>query len=198
MEKMDDSHYPENVLAQYAIHGIPENQSEVTNHLIACDSCHALYEHHLNIKAALQRSRGQTARAFTAGGRSWFGFAKPALAAAAAVALVMLWIPVQRSTGAVPQIVEVASARGARVVEARSNVPLVLRLDTNGLDVPSDVRVHIADASGTSIWQGAAHLVGSALQTQTDKGLRTGRYWVRIPDPHRPGEMLREFELNVE
>jgi hypothetical protein len=196
MEPMDDSHFAQELLEEYAVRGIPANRVDVTNHLMACDSCNEIYEAELNFKErcaeAMQMGVEQRPHA------SVFSFSKPVWAATGAL-LVMIFMNsgVQPQSNAA-QVLDMAAVRGAQSVHARSGVPLVLRLDTTGLDVRSAVQVAVVNDRGRAVWTGPAQHVDSVWKAQTARGLRPGRYWVRIPDPANPGELLREFQLDVQ
>jgi hypothetical protein len=197
METIEDSHIPEDMLSRYAFHGIPSEDTGVTNHLIACDDCHEVYEHHLNLKAALIRSNTAETTAAQRSGPGVHGWPKTMWAAVAALLLVAFMVPSVPRQSSESQVLDVVAVRGGQAVQARSNVPLVLRLDTTGLDVPSNVPVDVVNFQGSSVWKGSAQQVNSKWQTKTETGFRKGRYWVRITDPAHPGELLREFQLEV-
>ena len=198
METLDDSHIPDEVLEHYARHGLPKNAPQISNHLIACDSCNDVYERELTFKSNLVKIRALPERTAPQTRTEFFTFPKPVWAAAGALLMLIFMTPyVQQHTGAA-QVIHIAAIRGGQTVQARSNVPLVLRLDTAGLDVPSHVRVDVVNDRGTAVWRGPAQQVDLTWQAETANGLRRGRYWVRIPDPGRPGELLREFQLDVQ
>jgi hypothetical protein len=196
MEPMDDSHYSQELLKRYAAHGLPSSRPDVTNHLIACDNCSEIYE------AALTRMKQQPGAIVIRAERNpqanFLSFPKPVWAAAGAL-LFMIFMnqTVQPERGAA-QVLEIAAVRGGQSVQARSGVPLVLRLDTTGLDVPGRVQVAVVNDRGRAVWTGAADHVDSVWKAETARGLRPGRYWVRVPDPARSGELLREFQLDVQ
>ena len=196
MEPMDDSHIPEEVLERCAIDGFPANRPDITNHLMGCDSCNEFYEaelrfrdkyaHALATHAAQQR---QT---------SLFTFPTPVWAAAGALLFLIFMNPVAQRGAHPAQILDITTVRGGQTVQARPGVPLVLRLDTTGLEVPQSVQVAVVNERGRPVWSGAAQHVDSSWKAETARGLRRGRYWVRIPNPERPGEVLREFQLDVQ
>lgn len=197
MERFDDSHIPEEALTYYAFHGIPDKRTDVTNHLVACDSCNAIYEDALDQKEALTRARDRAAVSMPRRRSSVFLLPKHVWAAAGVLFLLVFMSPDVQPYTEAAQVVEIAAVRGGQTIQARPQVPLSLRLDATGLDVPPVVQVDIVNERGEHVWRGSARQVGSAWQARTARGLRPGRYWVRIPDPSHPGEYLREFQLDV-
>lgn len=196
MEPMDDSHIPEDVLARCAVRGFPADSPEITNHLIACDDCNEIYEAELTkhnkhfpvaVTAVVEQSRS-----------AYFPFPTSVWAAAGALLLLIFMNPAGQRASSAAQVLEVAAVRGGLRVQARPHVPLVLRLDATGLEIPGSVQVAVVNDRGRAVWTGAARHVDSTWRMESARGFRPGRYWVRIPDPARPNELLREFQLDVQ
>ena len=196
MERMDDSHIPEEVLERCAIEGFPADRSDITNHLMACDFCNELYEAELQFRDdyahAVAKHAAQQREA------SLSMFPTPVWAAAGALLFLIFMNPVTQRGSNAAQVLDITAVRGGQTVQARPGVPLVLRLDTTGLEVPPSVQVAVVNEQGRSVWSGAAQQVNSLWKAETPRGLRPGRYWVRIPNPSQPGELLREFQLDVQ
>ena len=129
---------------------------------------------------------------------NFFSFSRPVWAAAGALLVMIVMNSGVQPQSNAAQVLDMAAVRGAQSVQARSGVPLVLRLDTTGLDVRSEVQVAVVNDRGRAVWTGPAQQVDSVWKAQTARGLRPGRYWVRIPDPANPRELLREFQLDVQ
>ena len=195
MEPMDDSHYPQELLEQYAAYGIPADKPAVTNHLIACDSCHEIYEAKLNTRQApALANSGRDARRKQA---NLFTFPSPVWAAAGALFFLIFMNPAAQRSPGPAQILNIQAVRGGQTVQARHGVPLVLRLDTTGLEIPASVQVNVVNDRGRAVWTGSARQTDSVWKAETAKGLQPGRYWVRVPNPAQPGELLREFQLDI-
>ena len=198
MERLDDSqHIPFKLLERYAVSGIPDTGAEITNHLMACDRCgEALEQLQARFDKQLAEAAARSPRRRPQ--QYWFAFARPVWAGAAALVVFMI-INTQVLPRPVPeQILEIAAVRGAETVQARTGVPLVLRLDTTGLELPSKVPVTLVTSTGRAVWTGSAHQVNKVWEAKTSQGLARGTYWVRIPDPAQSGEILREFQLVVQ
>ena len=196
MEPMDDSHIPEELLERCAVHGLPADRPDITNHLIACDSCSDFYEGEIAFRKKLSAvTAGQGTRSSQL---SFFPFPTSVWAAAGALLVLIFMNPAGQRASSAAQVLEIAAVRGGQTVQARPHVPLVLQLDATGLEIPRSVRVAVVNDRGRAVWTGSARQVDSTWRTETARGLRPGRYWVRIPDPSRPNEMLREFQLDVQ
>lgn len=196
MEPMDDSHIPEEVLERCALRGFPADRPEITNHLIACDDCIEIYEaeltkHKTTFPVAVGAVRNQSRSTF-------FPFPTPVWAAAGALLVLIFINPAGQRASSAAQVLEIAAVRGGQTVQARPHVPLVLQLDARGLAIQTSVQVAVVNDRGRAVWTGSARQVDSAWRMETARGLRPGRYWVRIPDPSRPNELLREFQLDVQ
>ena len=196
MERMDDSHIPDEVLERCVVEGFPEDRPEITNHLIECDACNGIYEAELRFRDMyVQAVATRPAPQPQAGA---FASPTPVWAATGALLFLIFMTPEAQRGSHPAQVLDVAAFRGGQAVHARPGVPLVLRLDTTGLDVPPSVQIAVVNERGRPVWSGAAQQVDSFWRAETPRGLRPGRYWVRIPDPSRPGEVLREFQLDVQ
>jgi hypothetical protein len=196
MERLDDSHIPSELLERYAVHGIPDERPEITNHLMACDLCGEVYEEELRRKKLFAEASDRSANRSPQ--QYWFAFARPVWVGAAALICFMIATTDLQRRPEPGQIVEIAAVRGTETIQARAGVPLVLRLDTTGLELPSKVPVTLVTSTGRAVWTGSAHQVNHVWEANTGQGLARGTYWVRIPDPAQPGETLREFQLVVQ
>ena len=200
MERFEDLHIPSELLERFAVRGIPADQPEITNHLMACDLCGEAYEHELLFKEQIVEAAQRSAKSRPKQSRFAFAFAfaRPVMVAAAALFFFMI-VNTQVERKLEPaQVLEIAAVRGAETVQARSGVPLVLRLDTTGLELPSKVSVTLVNSTGNAVWTGAAQQADKMVEARTGQGLARGRYGGRIPAPAQPGESLREFQLIVQ
>ena len=196
MEPMDDSHIPEEVLERCVVDGFPANRPDITNHLLACDSCNEFYEAELRFRDKYaQAVATHAARQRQA---SFFTCPTPVWAAIGALLFLIFMNPVGQRGSHPAQVLDITAVRGGKTVQARPGVPLVLRLDTTGLELPPSVQVAVVNERGRHVWSGDAEQVDAVWQAETPRGLRPGRSWVRIPNPARPGEVLREFQLDVQ
>jgi hypothetical protein len=120
---------------------------------------------------------------------------KPAWAAMAALALLVVFVPMMRQPEGPAQVVTVTALRGGDEVMARANSPIQLQLEMTALDVPEPVKVQIVDRNNSEIWSGTA---SKTTSYQVNVGrLEEGMYWVRVSDPANASELLREFRLLV-
>ena len=197
-----DSHAPDDVLEQYSLGTLPEEEAELLEeHLLICQEC----RDRLEATDAFVDATRKAALALEMGRRSvwdrvwprlrWLAQPFPAAAAIAAVAL-LVWLarPYGRMPGA-PAAVLLESTRGAAGgVPAPASRPLMLLLDVAGVPGSPSYHVEVVDRAGAGVSNSAARRSGDQIAFRTGP-LSAGRYWVRVYSSSR--ELLREYGLEV-
>jgi len=125
----------------------------------------------------------------------WSTFA-PAMAAAAAIAVAVVFIPTFHKPNAGPQTVNLSAYRGTDRVTASAGTPLVLRLDTTGLDLDTRAEVRIVDTEGREVWRETPRADGNYGVVNVTRRLDRGVYWVRLVRQGDPSPQ-REFQLDI-
>jgi hypothetical protein len=129
----------------------------------------------------------------------WFRFPVMVWAPAAAALCVILAVSainLRRGESILPPVaISLMANRGAAQV-APAHHPLVLRLDTTGLEVNSPtVRIALVDANGKKLEESSAAF-GPFLDFKTARALEPGVYYARILKPGS-ADTAREFALDV-
>jgi hypothetical protein len=189
MAQETEPHMDEDQAERYALGDITGGElARWDEHLLICEACRvrvqAADEWVHAVQAAASRLRREPKRAnlFT----QWL---LPAFAAAAALAVVLLWVRVPGNDGP-PVAVALAANRGpGGEAHAPAHEPLALRLDLTGLDAPASYSLEIVDAFGRRVW-------GGALRGESAPPLNSGVYFVRLHSPD--GRLRREYALRVE
>lgn len=198
METIRTEHLSETEIEEIALARLTRAAAPaVFEHLLTCDHCATSLEaeqdflQHLRV-AVEQERVVQTTR--EPGGFRLFRFPAPALAAVAALALLLVFVPSLRRDGSAPQTLDLAAYRGSGAGTASAGAPLTLRLDNTGIDRPQSVRVHIVDANGGPVWTGVPETKDGRWIATTGLSVKAGTYWVRVIRPEE-GTPLREFQL---
>ena len=194
-------HPTEDLLEQYIAGKLTKNAASlVSTHLFECDSCYERYESELDFRSAFRNAASATPVAEPAKESFWSRFAlipSPALVAAAALALVMMFV-VPRWTGnnSAPVVAELTAMRGGQAEKAvPAGRPVRLKLNTEGLQ-SQNLRVELVNASGAAVWSGTAAPENGLAEVVVNRPLQSGTYWVRLYSQH-DSDPLREYALNV-
>ncbi|HYO81777.1 MAG TPA: hypothetical protein VES20_10270 [Bryobacteraceae bacterium] len=201
-----DTHLSEAQIEDFAFGRLRrESAPIVVEHLMVCDECNERLEAEQSfredLREAVARSqassdvqvRAKNSRKWL----SWISAPSPAWAAAAACAVLLLFVPILRQGGGAPSQVDLKSYRGSETAVVAAGSTLSLKLDTTSLDNLSTPHVSVVDSSGRSLWQGAPQKQDEVWTAAVDTRLRPGLYWVRITEAGRPDQLLREFRLQV-
>jgi hypothetical protein len=140
----------------------------------------------------------RVARGFAA--RIWAALTavpKPAWAATAAAAAVLLFVS-PRLTG--PTQFEVVTLRALRGADDGSSAVAsgkAVRFEIDLTEIPPAPAfvVEIADSSGSTLWKDSVTPNGNALSVPIARKLDTGRYWIRLYAGGNEPRLLREFGL---
>jgi hypothetical protein len=203
METIRNEHLTEAEIEEFACGRLSRDSAPaVLSHLMNCDDCATLLEAEQDLRRDFREAAAEAAKAEPKKSRlawpQWAVFPAPALAAAAAIALVVLFIPTLRTPDTQARTVNLSAYRGATTVTASASAPLVLNLDLTGLNLRggADLQVKIVDAGGSAVWQEAARIEGNHCVVNVNRRLDAGVYWVRLA---RQGETTpeREFQLDI-
>ncbi len=200
-------HPTEDLLEQYIAGKLTKNAASlVSTHLFECDSCYERYETELDFRSAFRNAASAMPVAEPAAAAEptkesfWSRFAlipSPALVAAAALALVMMFV-VPRWTGnnGSPVVAELTAMRGGQAEKpVPAGRPVRLKLNTDGIQ-GQNLRLELVDASGAAVWGGTAAPANGQAEVLVDRPLQSGTYWVRLYGQH-DSDPLREYALNV-
>jgi hypothetical protein len=198
----DGSHIPDDLLAEYALGRLPRRDVPgIFEHLLVCDDCHERYEAELTFRNDVREAAAHAAASpVPERRRNWldlFTIPKPAWAAVAALVALVAFLPMLRQDSGPLHVVSLTAVRGGPTVAAPADSRIELRLDTTGLDASTAVSVQIVDESGSEVWAGNAAATDQRWLVQPNKRFGAGRYWVRVLDPARNNEQVREFQLDV-
>jgi anti-sigma factor RsiW len=191
----------EELLEEYAMGRLSaKDVPEVFEHLIDCDQCYERYDSELSFRLDLRDAMARPTAVEPVRERrwlEWLSIPKPAFVAAAAMAVLAVFVPVVRHGSGVVQDVELTAVRGADDAAVAGAGRVRLQMVTAGVDIPNPVMVEIADDSGREVWRDTATRTDRNWKVQPDVAFRTGRYWVRVVDPAQPDPPLREYSFTV-
>jgi hypothetical protein len=198
-----DSHAPDDVLEQYSLGTLPEEEAELLEeHLLICEECRGRLE---ETDAFIKAARG-AALALGIGKASVWGKVRwglrrlvqpvPAAAAIAALAGLLCWVWWPDSKAAAPAAVLLQAMRGPaeNAASAPASRPLMLVLDVAGVPASPAYRIGLVDGSGKMVAGATARRSGTQIAFRIGP-LSRGRYWVRVYGAER--EVLREYGLDV-
>src|SRR4051794_23581950 len=194
-------HPTEDLLEQYVAGKLAKTAASlVSTHLFGCDSCYERYELELDFRSAARNAAAAIPLAEPAKESFWSRLSlipNPALVAAAALALVMMFVvPRWTSNNASPVVAELTAMRGGQAEKpVPAGRPVHLKLNTEGIQTPN-LRVELVDASGTAVWGGTAAPENGLAEDVVNRPLQSGTYWVRLYSQH-DSDPLREYALNV-
>ena len=168
-------------------------------HYMNCDHCASLVEEEQQLRrdfctAAKLSLQGAQEKKEPAWGRI-SAFPVPALAAFALTA-ILLFGPAFQRTAAHVTTVELKAYRGSTNAAVSGRGPLVLKLDTTGLEVRGPVELRIVDATGRQVWHSKPRLSGGEWVDNINRRLARGVYWVRVME-NGGSELLREYRLDI-
>ena len=199
-------HTKEEVLRQYAAGGLPENLlAPLEEHLLICEVCRQRLDDvefaQCTREAALRIALDDETRVtqgFAA--RLWAALTavpKPAWAAAAAAAAVLLFVG-PRLTG--PTEFEAVTLRALRGADDGSSAVAsgkAVRFEIDLTEIPAAPAfvVEMADSSGSTLWKDSVTPNGNSLSVPIARKLDRGRYWIRLYAGGNDPRLLREFGL---
>jgi anti-sigma factor RsiW len=207
-------HATEEALESYSMGTLPEAEAGILEeHLLVCAACQDRLtdsDRYLRaVRAAASKLRAG-APADRRGFVTWLPgfFAAPGLAwtlgAVCCLALVGWAAHGWRTSspaGAQPVAVLLQTVRGeepAAGASAPTGRPLVLEADLAGLPVSTAYDLIVIDQAGSPVELLRAAPADGRLRAQAPKGLRKGRYWVRLYSGGPTADLLREYALRVE
>ncbi len=208
MKILSSEHVGEEALEKYSMGRTSEPEAEpIEEHILICAGCQdrleAMDEFLLTMREAARLSATSAPRRR----RPWFGWPvfatgwKPALAAGAMAAALVLAILPSRSGLPALETVALVSARGvdpAGAAVAQAGRRLALSIDLRALEPMEAYRVDLVDSRGRPVWSSIARGEGESLQVVTGLSPARGRYWVRLYAPRMRQELVREFGLVVQ
>jgi hypothetical protein len=207
-------HATEAALERYAMGALPEAEAEVLEeHLLVCAACQErlteMDRYVRAVRTAASKLRAN-APADRRGSVAWLSgyFAKPELAwtlGAVFCLAIVLWAAhgwrAFSPAGAQPVAVLLQTVRGGEPVagaSAPSGHPLMLETDLAGLPVSTAYDLKVIDQAGSPVERLQASPEDGRLKAQLPKGLRKGRYWVRLYSGGGATDLLREYALRIE
>lgn len=209
------THPSDDELELYSLSRLQEvDTARIEEHLLVCQQCRdrlvEIEDFVRTLRVALRELQAEISPEVRPVGASaerarWglisglWGLPKPAWVALAAALLVavVIWSP-WSGPGRVPYEMELRALRAgqAEVPVAPARVPLRLRLDIEGLPQAAGYQVQVVDQLGRVRWEGWVNRGGEMLELAIERGLASGRYWVRIYGTE-PGALLREAGFEV-
>ena len=207
-------HATEEGLERYSMGALPETEAEVLEeHLLVCVACQdRLTEADRYVRAVraaaskLRASELANSRAAATWRPGFFAMPALALPLGAILCLAITWwaAPGWRafsSGGTQPVAVLLETVRGGELApgaSAPSGRPLVLETDLAGLPVSTAYDLIVIDQAGSQVGRMQAAPEAGRLSVRVSKGLRKGRYWVRLYSGEGASDLLREYALRVE
>lgn len=201
MEHSSDvtSHLSEDHLEMYVLGRLQEpDVPALEEHLLICGMCQQKLDRMADLSIGMREAlaESQPGRVATARG-SWFEWLRrPAFAMAVAFATVLLVIGVF-SKGRV----HYAPSASLQLTAMRGEMPTAIparRFDLKLADAPragGPFRVSVVDATGGSIWSGAAASGSTGVEVTVEHPLSPGDYFVRLYSAD--GAMLNEYGFHV-
>lgn len=209
VDDMTGSHASDELLERYAMSKLLEPEAAgLEEHLLVCSECRDRLEETETFLAAFRQvaQEPQPARRSLPNRilANLLLRQVPRLAwvpAAAAIALLAVWIPMQREGGGSAKSVELMAYRssdGSRSAAIRSGERVEFRADLTGLPAAEAYRLEIVDLEGTVVYRSEAKPEATKLVISINDRLEAGRYWVRIYQLDQAETPLREFGIQVE
>ncbi len=204
-------HAAEDALERYSMGTLPDADAEVLEeHLLVCAPCqNRLDEMDRYVRAI--RAGLSTVRAKEnpiRGRATQFPKVLPRLAWVLGAALVLaigLWViqagRAPSGPAPLPFAVLLQAVRGGGATgdpTAPSGQPLVLDADLAGLPPMASCDLQVVDVRGSQVERLEVSPEGERLKAELPRGLREGRYWVRIYSTSPANELVREYALTVE
>jgi hypothetical protein len=198
-------HLSEELAEAYSMNRLSEGQAaSVEEHLLVCEVCRTKVEETDEfvrvIRSALETKQEEEQRQDQAERREvkrpfWNVESGWAVTfAAVAVLLVVALVPHPRSGTAVEVPLRAVRAEAASIAPAGRT--LVFKADRKGSPESRGYFLQVVSSSGSTIAEAAGVSAGEDVTAQFGKGLRAGRYWVRLLNQER--RLLREYDLKVE
>jgi hypothetical protein len=193
------SHPSEEFLEEYVFHRLPEVlTTQVEEHLLICHSCQdAVGETDgfvFDLKAADRDPDLVYHLRPRAKQPGWSWGLGPVLALAVLTLVMVLQKQVQEPFA--PVAVSLSSLRGLDpLTSAPAGKPLQLNMNAPDLTSGKQYRVEVVDATGYTVWKGAATETDGKLVATMSKPLGRGVYWVRLYGAD--SELLREFGISA-
>lgn len=203
MRQGSNRHLDNNALEQYSMGELPESESGAfEEHLLICEHCWLRLEEtdtyttsmrgaaaEFRRRQRLEQSKPQRRQR----GRLW-GLISAGSALAVLVVVIGWWSGSSDMAGP-PFAISLEATRGAaNSALAPADTWLLVRLDVAGVpDFPS-YRLQMVDATGATVWQGAATAHNAKVESKIPQ-TKAGTYFIRVYSP--AGELLREFGLKT-
>lgn len=200
-----EQHFDEESLELYAFGRLAEARAELLEeHLLICEGCRTRLDTTENYMKAMARGSLKLQKEPVKPGlfsnvSGWFRW--PAMvwvpaAAALCVIIVVSAVNLRRGEAILPPVAVSLMANRAEAPVVQAHHPLILHLDTRGLELNSPkVQVTLVDANGKKLDESDA-VFGPFVDFTTTRSLQPGGYFVRILKPGS-AESAREFALDV-
>jgi hypothetical protein len=200
-----EQHFDEESLELYAFGRLAEARAELLEeHLLICEECRTRLDTTESYIKAMARGSLQLRKESAQPGllshvSGWFRWPVMVWAPAAAALCVILAVSalnLRRGEAILPPVAVslMANRDAAQVVQAHH--PLILHLDTTGLDLKSTtVQVILVDANGKKLEESTAAFA-PFVDFKTSRPLQPGVYYARILKPDST-DSAREYALDV-
>ena len=200
-----EQHFDDESLESYSLGTLTEARSELLEeHLLICDGCRTRLDTTESYLKAMARGslrlRQESAEpTIFAKASGWFRLPAMVWAPAAAMALCLIVFlstaSLRRGSVALAPITASLVAERGAAQPVPAHHPLLLHLDTRGLDLKSPVQMTLVDATGNKL-EDQTTSAGSSVDFKSSRPLEPGAYYLRILKPGSP-EPAREFALDV-
>lgn len=195
---MSDTHIEENLLEQYAMDALPEQQrTGVDEHLLECMDCQARL---IQVDAFLHAFRPAVVEMRQQPTVKWRMRFFPRLvwlAPAAATAMLVFLVFRPGIQSVAPAIIQMRALRGIEsVARLTAGQPAVLVFDVAGRDRAAKYEVEVVSPLGKAVFAAAAETKEGKLSVPL-RNLEPGSYWVRVYRSQPEKSLLEEYALKV-
>jgi hypothetical protein len=200
-----EQHLDEESLELYAFGRLAEARAGLLEeHLLICEECRTRLDATENYMKAMARGslrlQKEPAKPGVFSNVSnlfrWPVMVWVPAAAAFCVIIVVSTVNMRRGETILPPVAVSLMANRAEAQVVQAHHPLILHLDTRGLELNSStVQVSLVDANGNKVEQANAAF-GPFVDFKTTRSLQPGGYYVRILKPGST-DSAREFALDV-
>jgi len=202
-------HHPgDDALELYSLGTLSESETgPIEEHLLVCEACQLKlqetdeYVRAVRTAAAKLRDERSARRwpsvvQWVQPLRTW----KPAWAVVLLlIVLPAIWFVVSRTDATPPVAILLHSSRGVGDTVAHAPHGKRLTLSMEAAEVPGlpTYAVEVVGSGGNRVWKGSGAGRDGLVVGGPVPSLTPGRYWVRLYEPGSPGELIREFGLEV-
>jgi hypothetical protein len=200
-----EQHLDEESLELYAFGRLAEERAELLEeHLLICEECRTRLDTTESYIKAMARGSLKLQQESVQPGllshvSGWFRWPVMVWAPAAAALCVILAVSaanLRRGEAILPPVAVSLMAFRAEAEVVQAHHPLILHLETTGLDLKSPtVQVTLVDANGKKLEESTAAFA-PFVDFRTARPLQPGAYFVRILKPGS-SDSAREFALDV-